>query len=174
MSGPAPRFDRSAAFAYYAALGGPQRTFFAVAERFGVSDTAVRKVGRRERWAERARELDRRASREVEKRVVKDRARRITETLELIDLARSELYERLRAGDAELRLADLPALVKLESLLEGDATARVELFEVKLVLSTFLGVAIRYVPLSERRRFLAEAESAAGGMLELAPAAEAS
>jgi hypothetical protein len=171
MSGPVPRFDRSRAFAYYAALDGPQRTFSAVAERFGVSDTAVRKVARRERWAERAWELDRRASREVEKRVVKERARRIAETLELIDLARSELHERLRAGDAELRLADLPALVKLESLLEGEATARVELFEVKLVLSGFLGVAMRYVPRADRKAFLAQAESATGGMLELSPAA---
>jgi hypothetical protein len=35
MSGNEPRFDRSTAFAYYAALDEPQRTFAAVAERFG-------------------------------------------------------------------------------------------------------------------------------------------
>jgi hypothetical protein len=168
-----PSVDWTAAFAYYASVDRHLRSYRDVGRRFGVSDTRVRQIAHRDNWQERARELDRRASREVEKRVVKDRARRITETLELIDLARSELHERLRAGDAELRLADLPALVKLESLLEGEATARVEIFEVKVVLSSFLGVAMRYVPRSEQRAFLAEAESAAGGMLELSPAAEA-
>jgi hypothetical protein len=128
------KIDWHAAFAFFASLRPPARTFVAVAEKFSVSDTAVRKHARRHDWETRVETLDRQAARQVERRVVRERAARIADTIELVDLARQELLVLLRDGKAEVRLADLPNLIRLEALLEGEATERLETREVREVL----------------------------------------
>jgi hypothetical protein len=128
------RLDWDAALAYYIGLG-PTRTFVAVAERFGVSDTAVRKQARVRGWASAVGEADRRAAAELQDFAIRDRVARIADTLRIIDFARTELLEQLQKGDAEVRLADLPNLARLEALFEGEATDRIELHEFHAFLA---------------------------------------
>jgi hypothetical protein len=125
QGGGRPKIDWAAAFAFYTALG-PARSFVEVAEKFAVSDTAVRKHARAQNWAQRVRELDRQAAKEAEVRAARALEERRLRTLRTVDLARDQILERLEVGEEPARLADLPALVRLELLLEGEPTERLE------------------------------------------------
>jgi hypothetical protein len=156
--------DWEAAFGYYAALG-PARSFSATGRKFGVTQEAVGQFARRHGWAERVAELDAKTRVELDERVVRSRAVRLAETIELVDLARTEVLERLRAGEAEVKLADRPALVKLELLLEGEATGRIEVAEVRTVVHAVIAIAGRFIPQDRRSEFalaLADATAAIG------------
>jgi hypothetical protein len=54
--------DWNQAFLFYAGLPPEQRSYAAVAAEFGVSARTVERHGRKERWRERAHELDREAT----------------------------------------------------------------------------------------------------------------
>jgi hypothetical protein len=163
--------DWDIAFAFYAGLPPARRQFSVVGRRFGVSDTAVRKQALRRGWLERVRDLDARARRKVDTTIVRDRAREIGATLEIIGLAESALVERLRSGEAEVRLADLPSLVRLRELLLDESTERIALAEVRDVLNAAFSVAGRFVPRDRRQDFLEELTKAVGGVVPLSPPA---
>src|SRR3712207_2352088 len=57
--GPCARINWLAAFAFYWKLGPEGRSFTAVSEEFGVSDTAVRKHAKAEQWDDKCKALDR-------------------------------------------------------------------------------------------------------------------
>ncbi len=147
------RIDWDAAFEYFATLGAV-RSFGKVARMFGVSDVAVGKHARANGWDERVRELDRKTQAEIEKRVVRDRAVRLADTINLVDSARSEILERLEKGDADVRLSDMPALIKLELLLEGEATDRVEITEIRTVIHQVFAIVDQYLPVEHRPAFI--------------------
>jgi hypothetical protein len=65
------------AFLSYAALPPEQRGYAAVAAEFGVSPRTVERHGRNEHWRERARELDREASRAAAVGLVEERVARL-------------------------------------------------------------------------------------------------
>jgi hypothetical protein len=159
------RIDWDQAFIYYAELG-PSRSFGKVAKYFGVSDVAVGLHAREHFWRRRAAEIDQKARGEAEKRIVRERAKRLADTLTLIDKARSEVLAQLEKGDADVKISDLPALIKLELLLEGEATDRVEIVEVRQVIQQVFAVVgeivIRWVPAAERGEALAMIDRAAG------------
>lgn len=159
---PAPtKIDWTAAQAFYLSLGGT-RSYGKVARRFGVSDVAVGERARREMWRERAREHDSRMLAEVEQRVVRERSVRIAEALNAADLVVQQLREQLESGKVAADVGDLPAVMKMVQLLEGEATERVEVNEVKTVILAVVEAAGRYVPRERRLEFLADLRAAAG------------
>jgi hypothetical protein len=73
-----------------------------------------------------------------------------------------------------VKLGDLPGLVRLRELLLGQATDRVEVSEVRLVLVAAFSTASRYVPDERREDFLRELEQATGGIVSLGEIGELS
>jgi hypothetical protein len=108
-----PALDWSQAFLYYAALPPEQRDYAAVAAEFGVSPRTVERHGRSERWRERARELDREASRTAAARLVEERAATLTDFERLVEASLLGYAQKLREGTLRLSAADLPRLHKL-------------------------------------------------------------
>jgi hypothetical protein len=146
--------DWEAAFQFYAELG-PVRSFGKVSRRFGVSDVAVGLHARKNGWAERVQAIDAKVQKKVDALVVRDRAVRLADTIAVIDQARQEMLGKLRAGDADVKLADLPALIKLEMLIEGEATDRIETKDVQEVIHSVFVIAGQFVPPANRAAFLA-------------------
>jgi tetrahydrodipicolinate N-succinyltransferase len=92
-----------------------------VANRFGVSDTAVRKQAEARGWVEQARLADAEVAANARTQVIRDRSERVADTLRVIDAARVRFAGQLGKGDFRLTGTEFAALVKLESLLEGEA-----------------------------------------------------
>jgi len=164
------RIEWEAAFRYYAELGAI-RSFGKVARRFGVSDVAVCKHAKRNGWAERVQAIDAKTREKVDALVVRDRAIRLAETIDVIDRARTEVLGKLQTGDADVKLSDLPALIKLEMLIEGEATDRVEMTEVRQVIANVFVIAGRFIPREQRAAFL-EAIGGLAGSIEAGPVLE--
>jgi hypothetical protein len=172
---PAPnRVDWVEAETFFIGLG-PTRTFVQVGDRFGVSPEAVGKQARARAWGERARRADAAVASKALTRVVRDRADRIADTIELVDVVRSQLLEQARAGTLDLKIDVMPALAKLESLLEGEPTDRVSTGEVTALLNAFMSRLFRIVKGQHVEEILAAFEQAseavtrreAGEVLEL-------
>jgi len=108
-----PALDWTQAFLYYAALPPEQRDYGAVAAEFRVSPRTVERHGRNERWRERARELDREASRTAAARLVEERAATLTDFERLVEASLLGYAQKLREGTLRLSAADLPRLHKL-------------------------------------------------------------
>jgi transposase len=105
--------DWDAAFLAYAALSPEQRTYRTIAEAYGVSARTVETHGRRDRWRDRARELDQQAVRRAERAVARTRSDQITDVLKLIEASLVAYAQQLRQGEVRIVPADLPRLVKL-------------------------------------------------------------
>jgi hypothetical protein len=116
------------------------RSFIKVGRKFNVSVNAVSKHAAKFGWEERISKIDAEARRQTDGRVIRARSDRIDDTLELVSLARDQLLEELRTGNGDVRLGDIPALVKLEALLEGEPTERVSLQEAQAVYLEVLRV----------------------------------
>jgi hypothetical protein len=108
-----PVLDWDQAFLYYAGLPPEQRDYATVAAEFGVSPRTVERHGRKERWRERARELDREASRAAAARLVEERAARLSDLERLVEASFLGIAQKLREGTLRLSAADLPRLHKL-------------------------------------------------------------
>jgi hypothetical protein len=108
-----PALDWEQAFFYYAGLPPEQRDYAAVAAELGVSPRTVERHGRNERWRERARELDREASRTAAARLVEERAARLNDLERLVEASFVGIAQKLREGTLRLSAADLPRLHKL-------------------------------------------------------------
>ena len=108
-----PALDWDQAFLHYAALPPEQRDYGAVATEFAVSARTVERHGRNERWRERARELDRKASRTAAARLVEERATTLTDFERLVEASLLGYAQKLREGTLRLSAADLPRLHKL-------------------------------------------------------------
>src|SRR5947207_11453710 len=108
-----PALDWNQAFLYYAGLPPDQRDYAAVAAEFAVSPRTVERHGRSERWRERARELDREASRTAAARLVEERAATLTDFERLVEASLLGYAQKLREGTVRLSAADLPRLHKL-------------------------------------------------------------
>jgi hypothetical protein len=166
------RIDWDAAFTYWASMPRAVRSFGKVAKKFEVSDTAVRKAAERDRWLARVSEIDRKASVAVERRVIREHEVRIAETLEIIDGLRQQLRERAKAGDVVIDITDFVQLMKLEQLLEGDPTERIEMTEVRAVVLAVYRTAGAFVPKERRAEFLQRLDEATTGLFEPAEVLE--
>jgi hypothetical protein len=118
--------DWDAAFAFYAGLPPVERSYRAVATHFGVSTRTVETHGRRDRWRERSRRIDREARVVAERRIGKTRAEQIANVLELIGASLNGYREQLQDGEVPFRPADLPRLVKLLNDLSIEETGPAE------------------------------------------------
>lgn len=180
-AGGRPKIDWGQAFILFA--GDPTIGYADIADRFGVSDTAVRKHARpggdyAEGWEERRRQLVAIANGRAEERVVRDLQRRRDDTVRVAELLRRRALlidpddqVALEALDVELAIRMLPVYAKLEELYAGEATDRLDVSEVRTVLAVVLRAAGRFVPKAQRPAFLEAVGDAAAGLVELGDAA---
>jgi hypothetical protein len=146
--------DWDAAFLFFANLPRGLRSYRKVSAKFHVSRASVRKAADRYGWGERMREIDAKADVEVAARIVRERSVRVADTIDLIDLARQQLLERLRMGEAHVDPTDLVALVKLENLLEGEATDRVDIGEANQAILLIARAAAELIPRERQSEFM--------------------
>lgn len=136
--GKAPhRIDWQAAEEFYLSLD-PPRVLQRVVEKFAVSRVSVGRQAKQRKWREKAERLDAAAVAGVTRRIQRTREQRITKVLGLVDSAIDGFDAQLDAKIAEAKLSDLPALVKLTELLEGEATDRVDVTRVQPLIAAFV------------------------------------
>jgi hypothetical protein len=128
-----PRIDWGEAYAYFAS--DATITFVDVAEKFGVSDTAVRKHAKPEKWDERRATLQAKAVARRENGMLPTLAEINAETLRAVQKARGHL---LSDGADAPKWSDLAPLAKLEQLILGQATDRVEVARVSALIVAFI------------------------------------
>lgn len=116
------------AFETYAALG-PDRSYQALAGRYGVSKTAVNRRAKEERWQERLEVLERRARQESEDRIVEELKAVKERQLQGARFLQARALEALKSLPPERGIRAANALAtawKHELLLLGEATERQE------------------------------------------------
>lgn len=181
------RVNWIAAKAWYLALPEERRTFKAVADRFEVSDVRVSQVAKRDKWLEQAEEIDRRVERKTITNLVRNRADRLTRTLEVFDRAADlalELLPLTAAGEIDVAKIDpskmprvdqilekIPGLFRMAELAAGEATDRVALSELQPVLVAFAKIAVIHAPAEKRGEVIRELEAASSGLVSLESAA---
>lgn len=161
----------AAAKAYYLALPRHRRTKRAVAKRFGVSDARVGQVARLEHWDRDADSVDERTERRTTTLLVRSRAEREARYLEIVDLAADltiELFERDQPGPTlEQMLKRMPGLAKIERLVAGEATDRVDIADVQPVLIAFARIAVVHARPEARRDVVQALEAVSSGLVQL-------
>jgi len=112
--------DWQQAFQSYACLPPDQRSYGTVAARFKVSVRTVERHGLRERWKERAQEIDREAAVAAAAKLATDRAHKLVDLEKLIDASEVTYAQNLRTGSVRVSPADLARLHKLRKELWDD------------------------------------------------------
>jgi hypothetical protein len=105
--------DWEQAFAFYAALSAPSRSYAAVAAEFGVSVRTVETHGRGEGWRERLRAIEREAARATDDSVREAKVGQLQKLLKLIDASLIGYADKLRQGEVRMTPADLERLHRL-------------------------------------------------------------
>lgn len=172
---PKTRIDWGVALAAYVAAGPEHRSYGAVAKEWRLSETTVRKhaAGGKCRccplagWDAIAGEIDRKAASQALTKAAKTRTERAMQALRIADGYLDGIEANLEAKVAESKLSDMPAIVKLAELLEGEATERIDPGQVQQVLALVLRIGAKGLP---REEFLAEFDRAVAGILEAGPA----
>jgi hypothetical protein len=118
-----PAINWQQAFQYYACLPTDQRNYATVADRFKVSVRTVERHGLRDRWKERAHEIDREAAAAAAAHLATDRAQKLLDLEKLIDASEVRYAQNLRSGEVRISPADLPRLHKLRKELWDDLDA---------------------------------------------------
>lgn len=121
-----PKINWDEAFAYFCELEPQERSYGRVAERFEVSDSAVRKHAAPERWEERARELDKRALSRALAKLETNRTNRITSILVTAQKVAVEVLRQVESGVLRPTIPDLVAIGRLAELVEGEPTERLD------------------------------------------------
>jgi hypothetical protein len=132
--------DWIAARDFWLALPAHERHSVTVARRFGISEARVRFIAKRDNWRDLAAAVDARVAAQVTTRIVRSRADRVRKTLGIVD----GLLDRFDAqlAELELRPGELPGLVKLAELLEGEATDRVTSAEAQEMFAALMALAV--------------------------------
>jgi hypothetical protein len=120
------RHDWDTIATYFCSLPPGKRTYGEVARKFGVSEVSVGIHARAERWDDHARGFDEKRRAELEKRSIRSIAERDADTIKLIEAARIRFAQQLRDPAFKISASEMAALVKLERLLEGQPTERVD------------------------------------------------
>lgn len=157
------RIDWGAALAFFVAMA-PPRTYSAVARRFKVSVTAVRRHAIAEQWAARAAAEDRKVAEALIARQTRDRTQRALQDAVIRDRAADLVQSRLDADDVSddwVRqvLADADKRVRLN---EGEATDNVAIAQVqagfrdtmRIAIETAALVAAALLPEGKRAAFV--------------------
>jgi len=119
-------YDWEAAFHYWVMLGH-SRSIEAVQEHFGIGQRrTVTRAMQRYGWRERLAKVEAEAHEKADALLIRERAHRIADTLKIIDAARSRFAGQLARADFRMTASDFVGLIKLEVLLEGGATERIQ------------------------------------------------
>lgn len=117
------------AFDYYMSLG-PNRSYQAVAEKYGVTKRAVTKLAVRERWQERVAEIERKAREASDQRAVEAieavTARHL-KALRVIQGKALESLKQLRLSSAMEAVRALDMAIRQERLVYGEPSDRTAL-----------------------------------------------
>ena len=119
--------DWAEAYTYFTGLPSNQRSYRAVAERFGVSVRTVERHGRRERWRERAAMVDADAIRQADRKLGRARADQLADFHRLIEASCIAYARQLASGRVRVTASDLVGLMKMSLQLFGQADSRGEL-----------------------------------------------
>jgi transposase len=117
------------AFEYYFGLG-PDRSYQAVAEKYGVSKKTVVAAAKREEWRNRIAERERQATKRVEERAVESLTAMKERHLKMIRAVQTKALESLRNMPIDSGYQAVQALVKAieqERLARGEPTERTAL-----------------------------------------------
>lgn len=158
------RVDWGQAKAFYVALSPTERTFAGVAREFRVSSVTVRKHAHADGWVEAAEAADAGAANKALAAAIKTREQRVDAVLRLTDLAVDTAHTKLKADVLDVKLADIPGLVKVSELLLGEATDRVSFAELQEALGVVLTIATEYVPKKARGEFLTAVRARLGAI----------
>jgi hypothetical protein len=186
----AARVNWRAAKAYYLALPEERRSYAAVARRFGVSDVRVGQIAKRDGWAKAVEEIQAIEEREIQRvlrRELRNRAERISRTLEVYDRVSDLALELLpldESGEIDVTrirelpsldalLGKMPGLFRMAELAAGEATDRVAISDVPPVLVAFARIAVLNADADRRGEVMRELEAASAGLVALSAGAEA-
>lgn len=158
---PRPKIDWEEAFSFYVS-SGPRRSYGSVARRFGVSDSAVRKHAKKEAWNGRVKRIERESRQRAERAMVRDRGERLADVVRVADASVVRYAAQLREGSSTVRGADIAQLYRLAALLEGEATERVDLVDLRQELRRFAEVSLRFIAPEDREAYLTELEQLFG------------
>jgi len=114
------------AFEYYFSLG-ERRSYRAVAQEFGVSESTVKLWGRSLRWKQRLRERDLAVAREVASRTITDEVSHRERNLKIVQMAMVKLAKAVADGRVKMTMGDLDKLIRLEAFLRDEPDSRQEL-----------------------------------------------
>lgn len=120
---PRSTYDWEAAFHQWVELGHT-RSYQKVATILGTKKKTVMLAAHRLGWQERLDKIETAAREKSDAARIRDRAERVQDTIRIVDASRSKFASQLRHADFRLTGSDFVGLVKLEALLEGDATGR--------------------------------------------------
>lgn len=123
---PQKRTDWPTALEHYIAAGGA-RTFASIARNFGVSEARVRQIAKRDEWDRQAKAHDEAMRLERERNRIPSLVERDTDTIRLVMAARLRYAAQLRDPSFRVTGTDLANLIKIERLIEGEATERVDI-----------------------------------------------
>ena len=105
---------------------GPSRTLSGVAAQLGVSPTSVQRWSKSFDWPRRAKTYDADVARKTvdiaEKQGVETEAKARARNLKLVQMGLMKLAQALASGDVRFQLSDLDRLLKLEALINGQAS----------------------------------------------------
>jgi hypothetical protein len=113
-------------FEYYYSLGN-ERSLKKVCEKFKISPTTANRYSSAHDWQERIKELEDRAIAKVKENLIEDIAELKTRYRSIIQDTIDTFIDRLGRGAVVLSdIADLERLVKLDLLLLGEATEKID------------------------------------------------
>jgi hypothetical protein len=160
-----PRIDWDAAFAFF--CSDPTASFPKVAAKFGVSDTAVRKHAKRDKWDEQRDEMHARAAATLSGTVLRSIQERQADTVRVAERLRAAALAEDANVDFELAVKMLPVYSKLEQLFAGEATDRVDIRKVQPVIVAFVTRVARHVPESAKGDFAQDLDWLEGELLAI-------
>ena len=117
------------AFGFYYALG-PERSYGAVADEYGVSKQAVGKVATKEGWRERVESIDREARQKVDQQIAETVEEMGSRHLRMLRVIQGKALETLKAAPLATAMEAVRAMdmtIRQERLIRGEPTDREEL-----------------------------------------------
>ena len=111
------------AFELYYGMG-VKRSFQKVANRLGVSLSAVKLWARSFSWRDRLAEREVHVAREMAARALNDEVSRRERSLQIVQLALVQLAKAIAEGRVKMTLSDLDKLIRLEAFLSDEPESR--------------------------------------------------
>ena len=127
------------AFEYYFSLGS-DRSYQAVADRYGVTKRAITKLAARENWQSRAADLEAQVREATDKKVVETREQMNTRHLKSLKVVQGKALEALRSMPIETAMDAVRALdlsIKQERLVRGEPSERTAVSMEQVVRDEF-------------------------------------